>query len=93
MAEALEEKLGVKERWTPDRVEWIEADKSLSEKAYRKAVDHLESLVISRLFELSKMNRAGTCEFVSYKLEVRKSDSVVITYFEAIDSARRLRKP
>ncbi|KAL5485652.1 hypothetical protein ACEPAI_6693 [Sanghuangporus weigelae] len=59
--QTLEEKLGVTERWTPDCPEWLEADKTLAEKAYLKAVDYLESLVVSRLFELLKMNRARTC--------------------------------
>ncbi|KAL5480620.1 hypothetical protein ACEPAI_1891 [Sanghuangporus weigelae] len=59
--QALEEKLGVTERWMPDRPEWLKADKTLAEKAYLKAVDYLESLVVSCLFKLSKMNHTGTC--------------------------------
>ncbi|KAH8107285.1 hypothetical protein DFH11DRAFT_1549792 [Phellopilus nigrolimitatus] len=60
-AEDYEAKLGVQLRWTEDCEEWKAADITLAEHDYRRAVDHLEGLVIARLFELSKMGRAGTC--------------------------------
>lgn len=59
----IEKKLGISERWTPTSPGWIEAEKNLAEQTYRKALDQLEGLVVSRLFELSKMNRAGTCMY------------------------------
>lgn len=55
-----ETKLGISARWTADCPEWLAASKSMAERAYNSAVDKLEALVISRMFELSKMNQAGT---------------------------------
>lgn len=57
---AFEAKLGITERWTEDSDEWKAADKTLAEQAYQRAIDNLEGLVVGRLFELSKLNRAGT---------------------------------
>lgn len=48
------------ERWKEDSPEWIRASKSGCERSYDKAIDKLESLVVARVFELSKMNHAGT---------------------------------
>ena len=57
-----ERKLGISIRWTANSPEWISASKSLAERIYNSTVDKLEALVISRMFELSKMNQAGTGE-------------------------------
>lgn len=53
-------KLGIDERWVPEFEEWQEACRSEAEHTYQCAIDHLEGLVVARLFELEKMNRAGT---------------------------------
>ena len=55
-----EAKLGLPGRWTAESPEWLAASKSMAERVYHCAVDKLEALVISRMFELSKMNQAGT---------------------------------
>ena len=55
-----EAKLGLSVRWTAESPEWLSASKSMAERVYNSAVDKLEALVISRMFELSKMNQAGT---------------------------------
>lgn len=55
-----EEKLGIKERWTEASPEWQAATREANKLQYQWAIDHLEGLVVSRLFELAKMNRAGT---------------------------------
>ncbi|KAF8327310.1 hypothetical protein F5887DRAFT_1083856 [Amanita rubescens] len=60
----LEVKLHVTQRWEPGSTEWKAAAAKVSLREYRRAVDKLESLVVSRLFELSKMNMSETC----YKL-------------------------
>ena len=61
-ARSIEQKLGIQIRWTPYTDEWKRVDKSCAEREFDKAVDHLEGLVISRIFELEKMNQAGTCK-------------------------------
>ncbi|KAH8108225.1 hypothetical protein DFH11DRAFT_1517256, partial [Phellopilus nigrolimitatus] len=59
--EDYETKLGVLQRWTEDSEEWKAADITIAEFEYRQALDHLEGLVVARLFELAKTNREGTC--------------------------------
>ena len=60
MVQELEGKLGVDVRWTPNDRDWQAAVKLVAEREYHRALDHLEGLIVARLFELSKMNRAGT---------------------------------
>ncbi|KAH7905207.1 hypothetical protein BJ138DRAFT_1018025 [Hygrophoropsis aurantiaca] len=60
----LERRLEIARRWTPDDPEWQNAGKLVANRKYQRALDTLEALIVSRLFELSKMNRAGT----GYKL-------------------------
>ncbi|KAK7437700.1 hypothetical protein VKT23_018416 [Stygiomarasmius scandens] len=60
----LEQKLGISARWQSGTNEWEET-KALTEMAkYQKCVDKLESLIVARLFELTKMNMSQT----GYKL-------------------------
>ncbi|KAI6094284.1 hypothetical protein EDD16DRAFT_1699072 [Pisolithus croceorrhizus] len=51
-------------RWTPEDKEWQHVGRLVANQEYRRALDTLESLVVAWLFELMKMNRAGT----GYKL-------------------------
>ncbi|KAM6490953.1 hypothetical protein JOM56_001313 [Amanita muscaria] len=60
----LERKLLILSRWTRDSSEWAAAAEKVRLRDYRRAVDTLEGLVVSRLFELSKMNMSQT----GYKL-------------------------
>ncbi|KAI6125002.1 hypothetical protein EDD16DRAFT_1763245, partial [Pisolithus croceorrhizus] len=64
VVQELERKLSVSQRWTPEDKEWQHAGRLVANREYRRALDTLESLVVARLFELTKMNRAGT----GYKL-------------------------
>ena len=57
-------KLGITSRWKPGDVEWQNAGCLVAQRKYRCALDHLESLVVARIFELGKMNRAGTGELL-----------------------------
>lgn len=56
----LERKLMIMSRWTPESPEWVAAAEKVRLRTYRRAVDTLESLVVSRLFELSKLNMSET---------------------------------
>ena len=60
IVQELEGKLGIHVRWTPDDPDWQAVAKLVTEREYRRSLDHLEGLVVAHLFELSKMNRAGT---------------------------------
>ncbi|KAF8331785.1 hypothetical protein F5887DRAFT_1063958 [Amanita rubescens] len=61
----LERKLLIRSRWTPESPEWAAAAEKVQQRDYRRAVDVLEALVVSRLFELTKMNMSDIC----YKLQ------------------------
>jgi hypothetical protein len=58
--EDYEVRLGVEIRWTPDNSEWEEAAEKLRKREYQRALDHVERLLVSRIFELSKMNLSQT---------------------------------
>ncbi|KAF8337774.1 hypothetical protein F5887DRAFT_1063021 [Amanita rubescens] len=57
----LEIKLKVMRRWERGSEEWNAAAKKVVLREYRKAVDRLESLAVSRISELSKMNESQIC--------------------------------
>ncbi|KAI0043338.1 hypothetical protein FA95DRAFT_1584139 [Auriscalpium vulgare] len=59
--ESLENQLGLTgERWNEDSEEYRAVKAQTIERKYRKALDELERLVVQRLFELTKLNMAGT---------------------------------
>ncbi|KAI5985372.1 hypothetical protein EDD15DRAFT_2390180 [Pisolithus albus] len=60
----LEGRLGITCRWVPEDEEWQAAARLVANRKYQHALDNVERLVVSRIFELSKMNQSGT----GYKL-------------------------
>ncbi|KAI6023157.1 hypothetical protein BKA83DRAFT_4053758 [Pisolithus microcarpus] len=60
----LEGRLGITRRWVPEDEEWQAAARLVANRKYQRALDNVERLVVSRIFELSKMNQSGT----GYKL-------------------------
>ncbi|KAI6125686.1 hypothetical protein EDD16DRAFT_1703175 [Pisolithus croceorrhizus] len=64
MAQDLEIKLGITKRWVPEDEERQTTGHLVANRKYQRCLDQLESLVVARIFELSKMNQAGT----GYKL-------------------------
>ncbi|KAG6806822.1 hypothetical protein H0H92_009967, partial [Tricholoma furcatifolium] len=60
----LEVELGIVDRWTPDHDEWKRAAVLVGRRCYQRCLDELERLVVSRMFELTKMNMSQT----GYKL-------------------------
>lgn len=58
--QALEWKLKVKTRWVAGSEQWEKAKKLVKEASYRKALDKLEGLLVARIFEMSRLNVAGT---------------------------------
>jgi hypothetical protein len=55
-----ERRLEITERWTPGTREWVVAQEMASLRRYRKCLDELEALIVSRMFELTKINMART---------------------------------
>lgn len=62
VVQELEMKLGVTRRWVPEDQEWRDAGRLVANRKFQRSLDQLESLVVARIFELSKMNQAGTGE-------------------------------
>ncbi|KAI6143575.1 hypothetical protein BKA82DRAFT_4331131 [Pisolithus tinctorius] len=60
----LEGRLEITRRWVPEDEEWQAAARLVANRKYQWALDNVERLVVSRIFELSKMNQSGT----GYKL-------------------------
>jgi len=62
-----EAELGIKSRWTPKSPEYQKIRTEIQLRDYRLALDHLEYLVVQRMFELSKLGMSGVGEpFSSY---------------------------
>ncbi len=58
--EYLEQRLNIFERWEKDSLEFQSTAQLAMTREYRLAFDELERLVVSRIFELTKMNMSGT---------------------------------
>ncbi|KAJ7127599.1 hypothetical protein C8R43DRAFT_1090251 [Mycena crocata] len=60
----LEYRLRITPRWVRGSPEWEATEKMVQNRRYQRALDHLEGLVVARMFELTKVNMSGT----GYKL-------------------------
>lgn len=60
----LETKLEIVIPWTPESPEWKGTEELIFHEEYCEALDRLEGLVVSRLFELTKMNQSGIGTYV-----------------------------
>lgn len=58
--QALEGKLEIFMCWTSECTEWRDAEKSVVEASYWKALDKLEAMLVAQIFEMSRLNIAGT---------------------------------
>jgi hypothetical protein len=56
----LEVILGVVDRWIPESPEWKAAALMVGKRRYQRCLDDLEGLIVSRMFELTKMNMSQT---------------------------------
>ncbi|KAF7966426.1 hypothetical protein HWV62_38406 [Athelia sp. TMB] len=57
---AMEVKMGIETRWQPTDPQYVDTIKYMALRKYHRALDHLQKLVIQRLFELNKLNISGT---------------------------------
>ena len=60
MLQKVEVEQGIKQCWSKDSPEYIEAARYLASWDYKKALNKLEGLVVQRLFELAKVGLSGT---------------------------------
>ena len=56
----IECRLHITQRWQPGETRYNDTVKYIAERDYHRAIDKLHKLVIRRLFELHKLNIAGT---------------------------------
>ncbi|KAF8531755.1 hypothetical protein JB92DRAFT_3298025 [Gautieria morchelliformis] len=68
----LQKVLDIDRRWEPGSEEWKHWEDYLVKREYHRAVDVLEGLVVSRLFELTKMIQSET----GYKLRVKIANAL-----------------
>ncbi len=52
--------MGVEKRWESHDEQYTEILQYSNERQYHRALDNLQKLVVQRLFELQKLNLAGT---------------------------------
>jgi hypothetical protein len=60
VAQDLEVQLCIVKRWEQGSPEWQHASELVSMRRYQRALDHLEGLIVARMFELTKMNVSQT---------------------------------
>lgn len=58
----LERRLGIEVPWKEGDEQWCQTADMVNKRRYHRCLDKLEQLVVSRMFELSRMNRSGTGE-------------------------------
>jgi hypothetical protein len=59
-ADETEQQLGVEECWTGEDPQYVDALTYIRNRMFICTVEHLEGLVVQRLFELSKVNLVTT---------------------------------
>ncbi|KAI6021070.1 hypothetical protein EDC04DRAFT_2939417 [Pisolithus marmoratus] len=73
----LEVKLGITKHWVPEDEEWQTAGCLVANCKYQCCLDQLESLIVAWIFELPKMNQAGTgyklCKHIAKALKARSA--------------------
>ncbi|KZP05529.1 hypothetical protein FIBSPDRAFT_673874, partial [Athelia psychrophila] len=91
----LETKLNITARWTPESEEWVHAGTMVAMRRYQGAVDHLEGLIVARMFELTKMNMSQT----GYKMRkhiskaLQSRSQAICTALERYNTAARALSP
>jgi hypothetical protein len=61
---ALETQLGLSARWDSNHSRRVTLKHLITNRKLLKAIDHLERVVVERLFELTKLNLSGTGEHI-----------------------------
>lgn len=60
IVQELEIQLNAITRWVPECPEWKAAALMVGKRRYQRCLDDLEGLIVSRMFELTKMNMSQT---------------------------------
>lgn len=62
--------------WVRGGEKWVATATMLSKRRYQRALDQLEALVISRMFELTKVNMSDTGKSLGCNIGVKISDAL-----------------
>ncbi|KAI6113548.1 hypothetical protein EDD16DRAFT_1521166 [Pisolithus croceorrhizus] len=81
MVQDLKGKLGITKCWVPEDEEWQTAGRLVANHKYQCCLNQLESLIVAQIFELSKMNQAGT----GYKLCKHIAKALKLTFEEVVE--------
>ncbi|KAK0461669.1 uncharacterized protein EV420DRAFT_1266632 [Desarmillaria tabescens] len=82
---------GEHERWAPGMAAWESAQTLVRTRDYRRCLNNLEALVVSRIFELTKMNMSKTGK--SYLILRSKTIQVALTKYNAAAKAMSPPRP
>jgi hypothetical protein len=63
LVQVLKCKLKITMWWTPTDADWQRVERLIAHRKYQRALDRLEGLIVACIFELMKMNQAGTGAF------------------------------
>jgi hypothetical protein len=63
LVQVLKCKLEIMMWWTPTDADWQRVGRLIAHRKYHRALDCLKGLIIACIFELLKMNQAGTGAF------------------------------
>ena len=58
--QVMEKTMDITSRWTLESAEWVAAAEKTRIQSYQCSIDKLEGLVVSRMFELMKMDMSHT---------------------------------
>ncbi|KAE9385732.1 hypothetical protein BT96DRAFT_750845, partial [Gymnopus androsaceus JB14] len=87
--QVLEWRLEIKDQWIEGSEKWHAAKKTVKKVLYQKALDKLEGLLVARMFEMTRLNVAGTGYKMrkhianALKLWSKSIQSAIVTYNEA----------
>ncbi|KAJ6564784.1 hypothetical protein B0H19DRAFT_1209940 [Mycena capillaripes] len=87
----LEMRMGIEVRWVEGGEKWEAAAEMVYKRRYQRALDHLEGLVVARMFELAKCHMAGTGyalrQHIAKALQARSKaiKAAIIRYNEAAE--------
>ena len=88
----MEVKLAITTRWQPSSAEYINAVQYLGRRKYEKALDHLQKLVVQRLFELHRMNQSRNGTLQCPKCLILSGFTSIIGYQMRTHIAKALQK-
>ncbi|KAG6877851.1 hypothetical protein C0992_009129 [Termitomyces sp. T32_za158] len=85
----LEQHMNINLRWTPTNPQYQKMAEYVAQRKFEKALDHLQTLVIKRLFELHRLNLLQTeykmCTHIAKSLQTRsKTICTAITHYNTL---------